>query len=295
MSLITIPNTFSAGAVIVASQHNSNFSTIASDYNGNIDNTNIAPGASIAYSKLNLATSIVNADVSASAAIAYSKLNLATSIVNADVGAAAAIVDTKLAQITTASKVSGTAITGLASLPAGAGVIPAANLPSPGSMTLITATALSGVTTSGNISITSGQTYFVTYNLTFDSTADTPSLRFNADSGAGHYKYAIVGSTTTGAFTSLSASATQINLSRTVLPISTGGINGHFYIQQVGASSQIYRIWGQSAYDDQVASLFSCANNSGSWFNTANATSFVINSTGQTMTGTIYLYKISLV
>jgi microcystin-dependent protein len=52
-----------------------------------------------------------------------------TSIVNADLNALAAIVDTKLAQITTASKVSGTAITGLASLPAGAGVIPDANLP----------------------------------------------------------------------------------------------------------------------------------------------------------------------
>jgi len=51
-----------------------------------------------------------------------------TGIVNADIGASAAIVDTKLAQITTASKVSGTAITGLASLPSGAGVIPDANL-----------------------------------------------------------------------------------------------------------------------------------------------------------------------
>jgi microcystin-dependent protein len=52
-----------------------------------------------------------------------------TNIVNADLNALAAIVDTKLAQITTASKVSGTAITGLASLPSGAGVIPDANLP----------------------------------------------------------------------------------------------------------------------------------------------------------------------
>lgn len=76
MALITIPNTFSAGAVIVASQHNSNFSTISTDYNGNIDNTNIAPAASIAYSKLNLSSSIVNADINASAAIVASKLVL---------------------------------------------------------------------------------------------------------------------------------------------------------------------------------------------------------------------------
>lgn len=85
MAIIVKPNTFSAGAVIIASEHNANFDTIYTDYNGNITNANIS--------------------------------------------ASAAIVDTKLAQITTASKVSGTAITGLASLPAGAGVIPSANLP----------------------------------------------------------------------------------------------------------------------------------------------------------------------
>ena len=54
------------------------------------------------------------------------------SIVNADVSATAAIVDTKLDTITTAGKVSGAAITLLTSLPAGAGVIPAANLPASG-------------------------------------------------------------------------------------------------------------------------------------------------------------------
>jgi hypothetical protein len=52
-----------------------------------------------------------------------------TGIVNADVSNSAAIADTKLAQITTASKVSGAALTSLASIPAGAGVIPAANVP----------------------------------------------------------------------------------------------------------------------------------------------------------------------
>lgn len=49
-------------------------------------------------------------------------------IVNADIDAAAAIADTKLAQITTAGKVSGAAITTINSLPSGAGAIPIANL-----------------------------------------------------------------------------------------------------------------------------------------------------------------------
>lgn len=52
LSLISIPNTFTVGAVIVASQHNSNFSIIYSDYNGNVDNTNISASAAIADTKL---------------------------------------------------------------------------------------------------------------------------------------------------------------------------------------------------------------------------------------------------
>jgi hypothetical protein len=52
MALISKPNTFSAGQSIIASQHNSNFDTIYSDYNGNIDNSNIAAGAGIEGSKL---------------------------------------------------------------------------------------------------------------------------------------------------------------------------------------------------------------------------------------------------
>lgn len=46
---------------------------------GTLVNANINASAAIAYSKLNLATSIVNADISASAAIAYSKLAALTS------------------------------------------------------------------------------------------------------------------------------------------------------------------------------------------------------------------------
>jgi hypothetical protein len=63
-------------------------------------NADIASGAAIAYSKLNMASSIVNADISGAAAIAYSKLNLATSIVNGDISASAAIAYSKLAALT---------------------------------------------------------------------------------------------------------------------------------------------------------------------------------------------------
>lgn len=68
MGLVSKTYTFSSGATIVASEHNTNFDTLYTLANGNIDNTNII--------------------------------------------ASAGIEDSKLAQITTASKVAGTALTG---------------------------------------------------------------------------------------------------------------------------------------------------------------------------------------
>lgn len=63
---------------------------------GLIVNADVNASAAIAYSKLNLSSSIVNADISNSAAIAYSKLALSGSIVNADISGSAAIEYTKL-------------------------------------------------------------------------------------------------------------------------------------------------------------------------------------------------------
>lgn len=57
MAVISVPNTFTTGATIVASEHNSNFSTITNDYNGNITNANIAAAAAIIDSKLAQITS----------------------------------------------------------------------------------------------------------------------------------------------------------------------------------------------------------------------------------------------
>ncbi len=74
-------------------------------------NGDIATGAAIAYSKLNLTGNITNADINAVAALAKSKLNLTVTITNNDINANAAIADTKLNTITTAGKVSGSAIT----------------------------------------------------------------------------------------------------------------------------------------------------------------------------------------
>jgi hypothetical protein len=55
--------------------------------NGKLIDANVDAAAAIAYSKLNLADSIVNADINSAAAIAYSKLNLSNSIVAGDITA----------------------------------------------------------------------------------------------------------------------------------------------------------------------------------------------------------------
>lgn len=83
MGLVSKSYTFSASATIVAAEHNTNFDTLYTLVNGNLNTANISPTAGI--------------------------------------------VDTQLAQITTASKVSGASFTALASIPSGAGDIPAAN------------------------------------------------------------------------------------------------------------------------------------------------------------------------
>lgn len=56
MGLVTKNHTFSAGAVIIASEHNDNFDTLFNLINGNIDDANIKTGAAISAAKLNLAT-----------------------------------------------------------------------------------------------------------------------------------------------------------------------------------------------------------------------------------------------
>jgi hypothetical protein len=96
MSFINIPFVFSAGAVIIASQHNSNFGTISNIVNGKIDNTNLTGSAGITYANLSLGGNIVNADINSSAGI----------------------VGSKLASLSTISP--------------GAGIIPSANLPAVG-------------------------------------------------------------------------------------------------------------------------------------------------------------------
>lgn len=57
MATIVKPNTFSAGATIVAAEHNSNFDTVYDEVNGSLSNANISNTAAIAISKISIASS----------------------------------------------------------------------------------------------------------------------------------------------------------------------------------------------------------------------------------------------
>jgi len=104
----------------------------------------------------------------------------AGSITNDQISAGAAIVDTKLATISTASKVSGAALTSVNSIPAGAGVIPSANLPSMGSLELMHYVA-------GNTTATSA-TDLVTHTFSAgDFTADDSFLVVMISNSSANY------------------------------------------------------------------------------------------------------------
>jgi hypothetical protein len=79
----------------------------------------------------------------------------ALQITNAKCSASMGLVDTKLAQITTANKVSGTAITGLASVPSGAGALPVANGGTAATSASAARTSLGAAASGANSDITS--------------------------------------------------------------------------------------------------------------------------------------------
>ena len=161
-------------------------------------------------------------------------------------------------------------------------------------LTLISTTIISTAATTASISVTSGNTYFVQYSFVALSAADVLALRFNSDSGAGHYRYVNTGSTTTGAVTALSASATLIQIGTSVNNNTTLGINGAFYINQTGTSSQVYNIWGQLIEDESAGGLTAMISHAGRWSNSANMTSFTMFTvSGATMTGAVYLYQVA--
>jgi len=112
-------------------------------------------------------------------------------VTNAKVNNSAAIVDTKLAQITTASKVSGAALTSLSSVPAGAGVIPAANIPQ-GFAELANVSAGGASPTLASGTFAAKQYLRILINLVDVAAGSELRVRFNGDSTAIYSKFQVL-------------------------------------------------------------------------------------------------------
>jgi hypothetical protein len=71
MAVITVFTFTSDTETVTRTKLNSLAANLLTEFNGNINNANIKAGAAIAYSKLNLATSIVKGDLGTSVAMSY--------------------------------------------------------------------------------------------------------------------------------------------------------------------------------------------------------------------------------
>jgi hypothetical protein len=285
MALITINYTFSAGATIIASQHNANNNTIVNAINGGLDNANIASNAGIVYSKLVLTGNILNGDLSAS-------LNLP---------------DSKLAGISTAGKVDGAALINLNNTPTathfpvaalGTGTPSSSNylrgdgawmvVPNTGSI-LVSNTTVNGVD-SGDIAIDATKYYMVAMNINSFSDGDTLAIRLNNDSTAAHYQYTAKGYdlATGAAISANSASATYILMSATTWVFKADAI--FFILPQLSGRYHLLKgsIWGDGNITLTMSEFFGVRQVGGS-----ATTSFrIISPAGKTLGGNILVYEL---
>ena len=152
--------------------------------NFTITDVDISSSSAINWGKIASSGAIFDANVNTAAAIAWGKIASSTAIDNSNISLTANIQDTKLNTVTSTSKVSGSALFSLGSIPSGAGSIPSANLGNLG-MTLLASTTL--VTNDLKATATSSATrrsYIVIAYLGSRSTSIVPFFRLNDNNTA---------------------------------------------------------------------------------------------------------------
>ncbi len=134
-------------------------------------------------------SSIVASEHNSNADTIYNDYN--GNITNANISGTAAISDSKLAQITTSSKVAGDALTLLANIPSGAGIIPIGNLPA----LLQVASATRNMTTASGTQaiLLSGTSFTPRSALILAVVNDSNQTSWGMDDGSRHFCIATAG------------------------------------------------------------------------------------------------------
>lgn len=153
-------------------------------------------------------------------------------------------------------------------------------------------TTINGVD-SGDIAITNTKQYFAKVVLNSMVVGNAAIwIRLNNDSTGNTYSYVFRGFDTSAAGSNgnAAATATKIITGPNISPSTTSPTFIDFYLYPQGtAGTKDFQLQGRLAGDSQRYSDFF-----GVWQNTADVTSFrILNSAGNSMTGTVYLYEYS--
>ena len=332
MGTITKSKTFSAGATIVASEHNTNFDEIISEFNGNIVNVNVHANAAIAASKLNLSTIAQAIEFDGNTTFAGTTIADLGTVTTADInggtidgvtiGGAAAPTVTDLGSVTTCDinggtmdgvQIGGTTATGelivnnasdnadgLGSqgtagqvfTSAGTGANPTWVSPA---LTLISTTSVT-TSNSGDITIAASKLYKIIITINAISADDTIGLRFDSDSG-NDYQYFRHGLHTPGTNTAIDSGAT--NASSIVLGgVDTADANSNWFTAELllDTNEDNYiraRIIGQVLCSRTDAAR-ELVQVGGTYQDATGMTSFEIFTASANMTGKVYLYEYAL-
>lgn len=231
---------FGPSTVAKSSEVNTDFNTIYSEFNGNVDNDNIKAGAGIVDTKLAQVTtaskvhgSSITGLASVPAGAGYVPLANLNGITTSQLSATAGILGTQLeTKIDDTGKISGKAFTELADVPSGAGIVPVANLGSgtgsssnylrgDGAWTALsvgiaapTTDAFTETYRTALIGITATKRYMVTFNVWKAAASGAFTLAISFNDAAGTVSYGWLSSVGSNAYTEVNnaSSITDINI-----------------------------------------------------------------------------------